>query len=103
MTVTDEKYIVFKRSEWEAFAVSGANAHDHPLNMVYDAVVIRTRDTFAGPALHSYAASIGVAARVIGIVDPLKAKGLMDIADYFSERAEEADTIAHSDADKLPD
>lgn len=58
-----------------------------------DAVVIRRQDLFAGPALHSYAASIGIASRVGNLPD------LIPVADYFHEQA----LLADEEGWKVPD
>ena len=91
--VRDDKFIVFKRAEWEAFW-SDSPVLDEPPAPVEDAVVIRTGDVFAAPALHSYAASIAVAAKMGRNLDPQQHPefaNLQRIADYFHERAVEAD------------
>lgn len=102
----NEKYITFKRADYDAVLIR--NNNDMPVELkhvllqseVRDAVVIRLHDVFAGPALHSYAANIALAARLL---PPAEAAGLLDIADYFHECAVEADELAHSDHAKLPD
>lgn len=90
----DEKYIVFKRDNWEKW-------QDSPeyLDPVEDAVVIRKQDTFAGPALHTYANMIGIAAKMARQLGGNHSKNLQDIADYFHEQALEADYVDS----KLPD
>lgn len=74
---------------------------------LHDAVVIRTGDVFAGPALHGYAASIGVTISVLkDVIWPGRspqAESLQPIADYLSERAVEADEIAAAGNAHLPD
>lgn len=96
-TVDDKKYITFKRDE--LIAKYGVNLSVLP-DEIEDAVVIRTQDAFAGPALHSYAASISIAALVLRENGRIaQADSLLDIADYFSERALEADDGKR----KLPD
>jgi hypothetical protein len=66
-----------------------------------DAVVIRTGDLFAGPALHSYAHNIAL---VASQTDTWKTKvQLQAIADYFADRAREADVQQYEDTAKLPD
>lgn len=91
----DDKYIVFKRDEFSVY-----NYENGDCDEVADAVVIRTQDVFAGPALHTYAAGINIAIRIAG---DLIGDGGMDgpgweqqrrlvrIADYFHRRAVEAD------------
>jgi hypothetical protein len=98
-SIDPDKYITFKREELQT---------TFPLPFVRtlreleieDAVVIRTQDAFAGPALHAYAASISIAAKVLfDTGSPEQATALQDIADYFSLRAEEAD----AGPQKIPD
>ena len=100
----DGKYIVFKREDWDNMPQQIRGVYENHLNemarkAVPDAVVIRRQDAFASAALHTYANSIGVAAKCIGMLSPDVSKRLMGIADYFHEQAIEAD-----DTDtKLPD
>lgn len=111
--VTDEKYVVFKREEFEmcmaalALEVAGEVVHDIKRRSLPDAVVIRTRDVFAGPALHGYAAGIhlgiSVAAHLSSSVRDGRGRSLMSTADYFSERAAEADAFAAAGEAHLPD
>lgn len=77
----DDKYIVFKREEFFRAVLEDTL----PLEQfaLKDAVVIRRRDHFAGPALHTYAACIAMVATV--------KPELQRIADYFHEQALEAD------------
>jgi hypothetical protein len=79
--------------------------------LLTDASVIRGQDIFAAPALWAYANTIGTVARVLkdtlvtsgpqlqSDALALAADNLQDIADYFSQQAEDA---AHT-AQKLPD
>lgn len=107
----DNKYIVFKRDQF--FEMMGGflpkgdidcapiAAEMVAASLVYsldDAVVIRTQDPFAGPALHGYAAGIALFVR-LGAPDE-DAQRLQSIADYFHERAVEADEAVDS---HLPD
>lgn len=96
--IRDNKFIVFKRTEFlETFPNWELSDLPQPLK---DAVVIRTQDTFAGPALHGYAAAIAIAEQILREHDlPVQAARLSKIADYFSERATEADEGPR----KLPD
>jgi hypothetical protein len=88
------KYIVVKNDGYtEAFI---KNALDG-MEIVDDAVVIRKQDMFAGPALHGYAASISIAAKLTSDLD--EANNLQRTADYFHEQALDAD--AH--VGKIPD
>jgi len=101
--VSDDKYIVFKKEEFDAwFDWLTENITDTFVapDELEDAVVIRTQDLFAGPALHAYASSIAVVIEVLrqfGHVE--QADSLVDVSDYLFQRAEEADAI-HG---KLPD
>ena len=110
--MTDDKYIVFKREDFDEFfrLVQADRPYiealtDRSLN---DAVVIRTQDVFAGPALHCYAASISVAAKLVSAQhidrdyteeEASQINRLQQIADYFHERALEADESEQ----KVPD
>jgi hypothetical protein len=113
-----DKYITFKRNEFLEFLGehalppgSGAPADtdcapiaDRLLKGIdgielHDAVVIRRQDLFAGPALHGYANSIAIAAKLLYEVDRDTSLRLRRIADYFSEQA----VLADDDAEKLPD
>lgn len=99
-----DKYITFKREDWEAMPDSIRNIYQNTLDTmakkeIMDAVVIRKQDAFAGPALHTYAGSIGVAARAIGELAPSTRDRLQKIADYFHGQAVEADELQG----KLPD
>jgi hypothetical protein len=89
-SVDDQKYITFKR---EAITpILEQFPQQWWPKEIEDAVVIRTQDAFAGPALHAYAASIGIAAKVLlDTGNREQAFRLQDIADYFNARAEEAD------------
>lgn len=96
-----DKYIVFKRDEWNKFEDGGLARELMRTRALDDAVVIRRQDVFAGPALSSYAHSIGVAARLLRVRagNTVEAKQLQDIADYFSEEAE----LAFEEGYKTPD
>ena len=102
----DQKYITFKRDEWEEFAaaprgVTRSEVKDFGLqNSLRDSVVIRLKDEFASAALHTYANSISVAARAIGMHAPATSKRLQEVADYFHSQAVESDEMAEH---KLPD
>jgi len=106
--MTDEKYITFKREEFQEmiddYKIVGSSkenvnkwARDHALR---DSVVIRLKDEFAAAALHTYANSISVAARAIGMHAPTTSKRLSEIADYFHTQAVKSDDLAEH---KLPD
>lgn len=106
----DEKYVVLKRADLESLlmelGLQSVNDPDVPADwaedalesyVLQDAVVIRTKDVFAGPALHSYAHNIALVAHLSSRPE------LQPIADYFSDRAREADIQAYEDTAKLPD
>lgn len=100
--VTDEKYIVFKRKEFEAL-IRDVTPGPHSARAVLeealaDATVIRGQDLFAAPALDTYATSIGIAIKVMSIDDPRR-DYLQSVADYFHRRADESRGIAY----KTPD
>lgn len=99
-TIRDEKYVVFKRSDLadlREYFKRNRNFAPH-LDAIMekqldDAVVIRTQDIFAGPALHGYAAALAIAVRVWSFAPghEREVASLQSIADYFHERAVEAD------------
>ena len=107
-TIRDEKYIVFKREEFNKWLIDTfgptPRAEGRLIGIAEalsldDAVVIRTKDPFAGPALHCYAATMAMYTNLSNINgDP--AKSLRRTADYFNERAMEADATFEQ---KLPD
>jgi hypothetical protein len=113
-SLKDDKYVVIKRTELDQFLLElGCTAvHDHmePAHWAYDvvssflvpdAVVIRTQDVFAGPALNSYAHSIALVAKLTDNWGT--AVRLRKAADYFADRAREADVQAYEETAKLPD
>ena len=110
----DDKFLVIKRTELEQLVLElGLQSLDdpnHPLDWALeavesyalnDAVVIRTGDVFAGPALHAYAHTIALVASQNS--DARVRHQLQRIADYFSDRAREADIAAYEDTARLPD
>lgn len=89
MTTIDEKYVVFKREEFLEWTSNTTT----PPPVLSDAVVIRTKDVFAAPALEMYANGILVAihtARTSYTELPSRIERLQAIADYFHSRATEA-------------
>ena len=88
----DSKYIVFKFEEFDEWMREVVRTHGvHPNVLpqaLEDAVVIRTQDHFAAPALDSYANSIRICTSIM--LDRERAKELDNIADYFHERAVES-------------
>ena len=110
----DDKFLVVKRSEVEQLllelGLQSIEDANHPVDWatdtlesyaLNDAVVIRTGDVFAGPALHSYAHTIATVAKLTSDVEVQYQ--LQRIADYFADRAREADIAAYEDTAKLPD
>lgn len=103
MSEHNGKYITFKRADYDAIIIkdgpkmSAELKHVLLQSEVNDAVVIRRQDVFAGPALHTYAHSIALAASQFA--DGEQRKKLQDIADYFHEQAVLADEMRG----KLPD
>ena len=99
MPVTDEKYVVFKRSEWDA-----SQRGEGVPTLLDDATVIRSQDVFAGPALHAYASSIETSLEILEAlgwdVDSVAVKRMEDARDYFFQRALEADDVRTK---KVPD
>lgn len=91
---TDDKYIVFKRTELIEALRGGAFG---PLPEIHDAVVIRRQDLFAAPALATYAACIAIAR--LTATDEVVRKSLLDVADYFQRQSE----LAAAEGWKLPD
>lgn len=104
-SVDPDKYITFKRDDFDAMlqpqAMNFATAEQVFSGLrsmaLTDAVVIRRQDLFAGPALHSYAASISIASKLNA--DPDLTKGLRNVADYFHDQA----ILADEEGWKLPD
>lgn len=97
----NDKYVVFKREDFERL-MDEDRPHMYAAALeVEDAVVIRRQDLFAGPALHSYAHSIALAARIVqtGNASRDEEKRLQQIADYFHEQA----LLADAEGYKLPD
>lgn len=101
----NDKYIVFKREEFDQFLTAVAAFGDEhqccdlPIlpEHLKDATVIRGQDVFAGPALHTYAAMIGIVAAMNE--GDVRAR-LTATADLFHERAIAADSLVTK---KLPD
>jgi hypothetical protein len=92
----DEKYVVFKREEWNAFlgectdALPAGHGVIDP-DAIEDAVVIRRQDVFAPPALDAYANAILIAVEALKKAGDLellqRADTLVTIADYFHQQA----------------
>lgn len=102
--MADDKYIVFKREDWEDLPneirnLYKSNLEEMERHAVPDAVVIRRQDAFASCALHTYANSMMISARTIGELAPSTRDRLQGIADYFHQQA----VIADDTVSKLPD
>lgn len=95
--IDPNKYVVFKREEYDKRIANGLTPlHEMELQ---DAVVIRRQDRFAGPALHVYAANIGLVAAVVKPADPIMSEELSAVADYFHQQA----LLADAEGFKFPD
>jgi len=95
MPVNEEKYIVFKRSDFEKTILPNLENRYRGLE-IDDAVVIRRQDRFASPCLLTYAAMIALVAEnhpSRGI-----AEDLLAIADYFHHQG----VLAAEEGRKLP-
>lgn len=89
MTMQDEKYIVFKKDEFEKWFEWAADMTERLPDPVDDAVVIRMQDIFAAPALDAYAATIQTVIECAAYTahDAPVIKRLQPIADYFHTQA----------------
>jgi len=107
--VNDQKYIVFKREELRA-----RFGHSQRLNELEleDAVVIRTQDVFARSGLMAYANTIYAHVTLLhelyehGELPPNAAAmidRLFEIANYFHQRADEAEGRVAAGQVKVPD
>lgn len=97
----DDKYVVFKRKDWESLKEGqfGRQYSAAERFSVPDAVVIRKQDIFAAPGLFSYANAIQSAVEILqaNMIDTSK---LQEIADYFHEQGIEAQHVEYR---KIPD
>lgn len=93
MTIDPNKYIVFKREDFDRWAdtIHDADSESMP-EALPDAVVIRRKDVFAAPALYAYASTCVSVADVLDITDgqPSMIAGLRDLADFFAGEADAA-------------
>lgn len=104
MTIDPDKYVVFKRRDWDQFMADWSpdemvsECADKALT---DAVVIRRQDVFAPSGLYAYANSIQTALEIIhGKVTVDEAIHMRNLADYFADQADKASrTIGR----KVPD
>lgn len=94
MTVKDEKYIVFKRADYDRVLLTFAAGRGELAMLgeieVPDAVVMRRQDVFSPPALDAYANGIQVALTICKAVGVEAPEGLQEKADYFHEQSAEA-------------
>jgi hypothetical protein len=94
----DEKYIVFKRSEWDTW-----NGRTGPRpSPLLDAVVIRTGDAFATGGLWAYAHNIRTVMELKMLEWEERAR-CENVAQYFADRAMEAQAILETGKAKIPD
>lgn len=120
MSGKNEKYVVFKREDWDEVmrrtqAINDDRTQGLPpvsplaplmtLNQmeIDDAVVIRRQEVFSGPALAAYAHGIHIAIKVARLHETGEpnetARRLVEIADYFHEQSE----LAYGESFKIPD
>jgi hypothetical protein len=129
MKVDDQKYIVFKRSEfyemmgalalppyygetssgrkeiagrhWNCAPIADAIKERAEATCLHDAVVIRRQDVFAPPALDAYANAIQVVVEMSkgSSVEGASIAHLREVADYFHDQA----CKAWDSQRKLPD
>lgn len=105
----NEKYVVFKRDEWEEAMndhLQKEKSRGYPVPIpeeVEDAVVMRRQDIFAAPAFRLYAATIAsslvVAAKIVAPGMVISNTKLEDTAKYFDEQAE----LSEQEERKVPD
>lgn len=105
----NDKYVVFKREEWEESMgtyASQQRSRGYPVPLpdeIDDAVVMRRQDVFAAPLFRIYANSIAasmvVAAKLVAPGLHLKSEGLSKIAAYFQRQAE----LSEEEDRKVPD
>lgn len=85
----DDKYVVLKIEDAEMIGKFSEETYAAIREKrLEDAVVIRTQDIFAGPALWVYAHVLALAAKT---GTSQHSRRFQEIADYFSARATEAD------------
>jgi hypothetical protein len=107
-----DKYIVFKREDFEAgiqeiaatFQHGGFVARRELGKPLADAIVLRKQDSFAAGALHAYANQVVAAMEILQMLPPTqeltdRLNRLQEIADFFHEQAVDAENLRY----KLPD
>lgn len=101
--MSDNKYIVFKRDEYEDFCKANELDIDwHVPLPIGDAVVLRLQDRFTAGALECYAHSVMAACELIedfAMPSVVETKRLRQISDHFMDQAEAS---RHAQR-KLPD
>jgi len=97
--MSDDKYVVIKRDEYVEWFARNVAVIDQP-KLLEDAVVIRTQDIFAASGLYAYAHTLLTHCELLEHMFGADTSELRAIADYFFERAHEAE---HHPRRKLPD
>lgn len=106
--VPDDKYVVLKKGDThDNLGASGVRCYNEE-DILEDAVVIRTQDVFAEAGLRAYAATIDSAREILRMSGLPQVGGvtdaeLMEISDYFLDRAAEAGIIRANFNSKVPD
>lgn len=99
----NDKYVTFKREEFEEAKRAGGGRMYNIPNEVEDAVVIRRQDIYAAPAFRAYSATIAsslvVAAKIVAPGMVIHNTGLESIARYFERQAE----LSEQEERKVPD
>lgn len=90
----NEKYVVFKKEEWDKFEADALAPE--PIN---DAVVIRTQDVFAAAGLSAYCMNM----QFYLAMNPLASPELQKAIDYFRRVADEAEDRLSMGQCKIPD
>lgn len=98
-----DKYVTFKRDEFEEAKRAGSGRMYNTPQEVEDAVVIRRQDIFAAPAFRAYSATIAsslvVAAKIVAPGMVIHNTGLERISRYFEGQAE----LSEAEDRKVPD
>lgn len=106
----DDKYVVLKKADWEAWITSWAPSPTArpgiELDALDDAVVIRTQDAFAAAGLGAYLSTLKLGRTLLAdqpMVSDAALSSLERTIDYFAAMVSEAeDRLARGDV-KLPD
>lgn len=100
--IQDDKFIVFKRDEWDKWKSDGMSRGEAP-DVVEDAVVLRLQDEFASTAIRAYSDAV---VTVIGIMQGIGYKvpeSLLSISDHFVELSEQAQNLKQRFETGVPD